>query len=290
MVTIHHFSAISRAPWCLWTSARLVLLILREETAVKYAHYDLGRQPAGRIVEVSLSGNAANVRLLDSSNFNAFRQGRQHHYHGGHATRSPVRLQVPRDGHWFILVDLGGLPGRVNSSVRMLPGRLAPSPSIMDSVAEIGDNLAEFQGANAHQAFDVFISHASEDKDGFVRDLAQALAERELTVWYDEFELRVGDSLRRKIDTGLTNSRFGVVVLSSHFFDKNWAQYELDGLVVREMTGQQIVLPIWHNITKDEIIRRSPSLADKVALSTATMTVAEIADELHSVIRPPRAA
>jgi hypothetical protein len=257
---------------------------------MKYAHYNLGQQSAVRIVEVTLSGSAANVRLLDSSNFNAFRSGRQHRYHGGHATRSPVRMTVPRNGHWYVVVDLGGYPGRVNSAVRMLPGHLAPSASALRSIEEISDNVAEMQGSEAEHGYDVFISHASEDKEGFVRDLARALAGHGLAVWYDEFELRVGDSLRRKIDAGLANSRFGVVVLSSHFFNKNWARYELDGLVVREMTGQQILLPIWHNISKDEIIRRSPSLADKVALNSAFSTIAEIADELYAVIRRPMAA
>jgi hypothetical protein len=104
-------------------------------------------------------------------------------------------------------------------------------------------------------------------------------------VWYDEFELRIGDSLRRKIDSGLANSRFGAVVFSRAFFDKNWPQYELDGLVTRQMTGQQIVLPIWHDITKDEIIRHSPSLADKVALSTGVLSVGEIAAQIAAVVR-----
>ncbi len=257
---------------------------------MKYAHYDLGQQTAGSVVEVTLSGNAANVRLVDSSNFHALRQGRQHRYHGGHYTRSPVRLTIPQVGHWYVVIDLGGHTGSVRSSVRILPGRLAPSPSARRSIDEIGDNIVDLQGVDVHRDYDVFISHASEDKESFVRELAQALADLGLSVWYDEFELRVGDSLRRKIDAGLANSRFGVVVLSVHFFNKNWAQYELDGLVVREMTGQQILLPIWHNISKDEIIRRSPSLADKVALNSATSTIAEIANELHDVIRRPRAA
>jgi len=80
--------------------------------------------------------------------------------------------------------------------------------------------------------FDVFISHASEDMDAIVRALAHALDEDyDLRVWYDEFELRIGDSLRRKVDAGISRSRFGVVVLSHAFFAKNWSQHELDGLV-----------------------------------------------------------
>ena len=65
-----------------------------------------------------------------------------------------------------------------------------------------------------HTTFDVFISHASEDKDDFVRDLANSLQRHGLKVWYDEFTLRVGDSLRRSIENGLKNSSYGVVVLS----------------------------------------------------------------------------
>lgn len=79
-------------------------------------------------------------------------------------------------------------------------------------------------GRAADVGYDVFISHATEDKEEIVRPLATALVVRGLRVWYDEFELRIGDSLRRKIDAGLANSRFGVVVLSPNFFAKNWPQ------------------------------------------------------------------
>ena len=106
-----------------------------------------------------------------------------------------------------------------------------------------------------------------------------------LRVWYDEFELRIGDSLRRKIDRGLARSRFGVVVLSKAFFGKGWPNYELDGLVTKAVGGDQILLPIWHNITKQELISFSPSLADKLARSTATHTVQEIADEIVAVVK-----
>jgi hypothetical protein len=105
-------------------------------------------------------------------------------------------------------------------------------------------------------------------------------------VWYDEFELRIGDSLRRKIDAGIARSRFGIVVLSKPFFAKGWPQYELDGLVTRAVSGKQILLPLWHGISKDEVIANSPSLADKVALRTADYTIEQIADEITSVVRP----
>lgn len=134
---------------------------------------------------------------------------------------------------------------------------------------------------------DVFISHASEDKESFVRALAEGLRARGVNVWYDEFELRVGDSLRRSIDRGLANSRFGIVVLSSAFFAKNWPQYELDGLVTKEMSGNgKVILPIWHKVSKDEVAGYSPTLADKVALNTGIQSLDEIIEELVGAIHP----
>jgi hypothetical protein len=134
---------------------------------------------------------------------------------------------------------------------------------------------------------DVFISHASEDKADVARPLADLLVDRGLDVWYDEFTLSVGDSLRRSIDRGLGSSRFGVVVLSPDFFRKEWTQAELAGLVAKQRaSGGKVLLPIWHRITKDEVLSYSPTLADLKALSTAVMTLGEIADEITAVVLP----
>lgn len=144
------------------------------------------------------------------------------------------------------------------------------------------------EGAATTGEYDVFISHATEDKEEVVRPLVNALLAEGLRVWYDEFELRIGDSLRRSIDAGLRRSTFGVVVFSHSFFAKNWPQYELDGLVAREMTGHQVILPLWHCITKSEVSNYSLSLADKVARSTADFTIEELAHEIADVIKHPR--
>jgi hypothetical protein len=133
-------------------------------------------------------------------------------------------------------------------------------------------------------AYDAFISHASEDKDDVVRPLAQALTSLGHRIWFDELELKVGDSLRRSIDRGLANSRFGIVVLSPNFFAKNWPQYELDGLVVKETLGGKVILPLWHRVSKDDVVGYSPTLADRVALSTALFTIDELARELSAAL------
>jgi hypothetical protein len=133
--------------------------------------------------------------------------------------------------------------------------------------------------------YDVFISHASEDKDAIVKSLATSLANRGLRVWYDEFTLQIGDSLRRMIDRGIASSRIGLVVLSPSFIKKDWTNHELDGILARTLVGQQQILPIWHEISKQEVLDYSPSLADKVARSTANYTADEIATEIASLLR-----
>lgn len=133
--------------------------------------------------------------------------------------------------------------------------------------------------------YDVFISHASEDKEEIVRLLAEELVGLGVRVWYDEFSLKWGDSLRRSIDKGLANSRFGVVVISSAFIAKQWPQYEVDGLVAREMAeGGKVILPIWHKVTKSEVLKYSPTLADKLALNTSIDEVSTIAKQLKEMI------
>lgn len=129
-------------------------------------------------------------------------------------------------------------------------------------------------------SYDVFVSHASEDKDDFVRDFVKCLQQHGLKVWYDEFTLRVGDSLRRSIDNGLKNSRYGIVVLSEAFFSKEWPQRELDGLFAREVNGEKVILPIWHKISKNEVLKFSPIIVDMLALNTSSFTIEEIAKEI----------
>ncbi len=138
--------------------------------------------------------------------------------------------------------------------------------------------------ADQGELFDIFISHASEDKDELVRPLVEALQRSGIKVWYDEFRLKVGDSLRRSIDKGLAGSKFGIVVLSPSFFAKSWTQYELDGLVTREIAGGKTILPLWHRVSKNDVISYSPTLADKMALNTSLFTIEELANRLVEAI------
>ena len=113
-----------------------------------------------------------------------------------------------------------------------------------------------------------FISHASEDKDSLARPLAHQLKRLGVNIWFDEFTLRPGDSLRRSIDRGLTDCYFGIVVLSPSFFAKEWPQRELNALLAGEAAGSKKILPIWHNVDFSYISRFSALLADRIAIKS----------------------
>jgi hypothetical protein len=137
------------------------------------------------------------------------------------------------------------------------------------------------------KTWDVFISHASEDKESFVEPVANSLAAFGVRVWYDQFSLKLGDSLSRSIDEGLAQSEFGLVVLSPVFFAKKWPEYEFRGLTARELHGKKVViLPIWHNVGFEDVLKFSPPLADKLAIRSTEGSPTKITVKIIEIIRP----
>lgn len=132
--------------------------------------------------------------------------------------------------------------------------------------------------------WDVFISHASEDKEAVAQPLTELLRQAGLNVWLDSNELTLGDSLSKKIDEGLAHSTYGVVILSEHFFQKRWPPHELAGLAAKQLIGgRKVILPIWHGVDQSFIVRYSPPLADAVAVSTSDGLKKVAADILQAV-------
>jgi hypothetical protein len=133
---------------------------------------------------------------------------------------------------------------------------------------------------------DVFISHASPDKDAFVRPLAEALRRLGVEVWYDEFSLELGDSISQQIDRGIAASPFGIVVISPSFISRNYTQHELRGLVSRDIDQDLRIIPVWHGVTKKDVSDFSPSLADKFAIDTRQVDAMEAAIRILRAVRP----
>ncbi len=97
---------------------------------------------------------------------------------------------------------------------------------------------------SAVQVPKVFICHASEDKDGFVREFAKRLRERGVDAWFDEWEMRPGESLVRKIEQGLDACDVFVVVLSSVSVNKPWVREELDAGVIKSIEDRTRLIPV----------------------------------------------
>lgn len=146
--------------------------------------------------------------------------------------------------------------------------------------------LHEQSGYNDAPDYDVFVSHAWEDKESFVDEFVQALRDKKLKVWYDTQKMKWGDSMRSKIDEGLRHSKFGVAVLSPDYIadGKYWTKAELDGLFQLESINGKMLLPIWHNLTKKQVMDFSPIIAGKLAMNTASMTPDEIAGQLVELL------
>lgn len=134
--------------------------------------------------------------------------------------------------------------------------------------------------------YDVFVSHAWEDKESFADELVGELRKQGINVWYDTSQIRWGDSMRQRIDDGLTKSRFGIVILSPNYIaeGKYWTKAELDGLFQMESIRGKTLLPIWHGLTKKQVMEFSPIIANKKAMTTASMTAQEIVEELVNLL------
>ena len=176
-----------------------------------YNYWDLGQCSRGDVWRVELD-RAANVFLVDSSNFSAFKGNRSFTHFGGLIQRSPHDFVIPRSGRWYLVAHTWGLRHTARISIQRLqiPQAMAPAQPHLVNLQSIAQNAAVYSGsegappvAPTQKQHDAFISHASEDKEAIVRPLAEALVARGLDVWYDEFALRVGSSLRRTIDAGL---------------------------------------------------------------------------------------
>ena len=144
----------------------------------------------------------------------------------------------------------------------------------------------QFKEMQDLEEYDVFVSHAWEDKESFVDEFVTCLKKLDLKVWYDKDQISWGDSMRKRIDEGLKKSTFGVAVLTPNYIaeGKYWTKAELDGLFQLESINGKTLLPIWHNLTKKEVMEYSPIIASKLAMNTAVSTPQEIAIELKKII------
>lgn len=174
------------------------------------------------------------------------------------------------------------------SMIRRYESRIADLSAQMESMLNMqrSNAVSTLAKSERTEEYDVFISHAWEDKESFVDEFVRILVDNyNLKVWYDKTAIKWGDSQRAKINDGLHHSKFAVVVLSPDYLKKYWTQYELNGLFQREVEAGKVILPIWHHVSRKEVADYDLALADRNALNTAMMTPEEIAEYLVQILQ-----
>jgi hypothetical protein len=192
------------------------------------------------------------------------------------------------DADDFIHVDSSG--SYANAGTKLLKGAHSLDRELggfFSAKSPESRSVQLLSGAAAQEQspiFDVFVSHATEDK-AYVEPLVKALELAGIRVWFDKITLEWGDDLRPGIDRGLTNCRYGIVVFSKAFLGKKkWTEYELNSLFALEKVGRKVILPIWHGITRDDLIQYSPAFADRLAKVLSTDRHGEIVESLLAML------
>jgi hypothetical protein len=206
------------------------------------------------------------------------------------ATKEKELVEATRKFNAEVAKEQKRAMDRLNQTIAVQEARFRPdSPlgggRVIPASPVLGSGLSEAP------VWDVFISHASEDKEDIARPLARALEARGISVWFDELTIGWGTPIHRAIEEGIARATFGLVILSPHFMFKKWTKAELDGLYGRQMDqpdGYGTIKPIWHRVTYDDVARELPMIASLKAMSTAVFSVEQIADEVLKLVQASR--
>jgi len=201
--------------------------------------------------------------------------------------RTTVRVQVRRTVRWQATFSPIYQPAPSLPTMRttaQLPSISTQRRVISTFGGNGGLNNLYVAPPSPELEWDVFVTYAHADKE-VADELAYELEALGITAWIDTTELTIGKGIRRSIDHGLAHSRFGVALMSHAFFSREWTQIELDGIVALQVAGRQQVLPIWHGLSHDEMLRYSPTLANTIAARTSESTIKEIAAEIARAVR-----
>jgi len=133
---------------------------------------------------------------------------------------------------------------------------------------------------------DVFLCHAWDDRKEVAKELHDLLEARGVSVWFSEKDVLLGSPLLREIDRGLAKSRVGIVLVTPALLKRlqgeGIADKELSALLARDL-----LVPIVHNTTYEELREVSPLLGSRSGLSTAEESLAELAAKLAELVAPP---
>ncbi|MCU4801338.1 toll/interleukin-1 receptor domain-containing protein [Halobacteria archaeon HArc-gm2] len=139
------------------------------------------------------------------------------------------------------------------------------------------------QTPDEDEAHDVFISYSHNDSKDVVGLLVEELQAYGLDVWYDDISMSIGDSLRKEMDIGLRNSRYGVIVCSEGYFEGT-SEWEFNGLVKKHIDEENVILPVLHGVGHDDILEESHSLADLKYETIDEDNIESVATSIYSTV------
>lgn len=256
-----------------------------------FIRYDLGDLKEGHIVEVTLRGSAANVQLLDDEGFQSYKGRKPYRYVGGLATVSPIYLQVPHSSHWNLIIDMRGLIGTVDCSVKLMQ---TPPASMRTLMTQIMYNngieskvITKWPVPAKDDKYDVFITYVIEDWKKVVLPLSHSLAQTGLSVGVNEFEVKGGRPLLDSLNDGLASCRYGILVLSKSMLLKRWRNAVWESATERILSSKKPIFVIWHDVTESDVIYEcGEELAKKPARWTGSSSIESIASEIAGFIKP----
>lgn len=176
--------------------------------------------------------------------------------------------------------------------LKSMESQASTNVGYLNSYSEISKKLNELSLDIKHSVkdkeiieFDVFLSHSSLDKDIFVSELSEKLSNKGLKVFEDVKVFKIGQSQTDMMNMGILNSRFVVIFLSKNFIESGWSQYEFKSFLNREINEKRvIILPIWHDVSVDEVRQYNPYIVDKYAFNTSKQTLDEMVNQIHQVV------
>lgn len=158
--------------------------------------------------------------------------------------------------------------------------------NVSDQITELAEAVKKSRQQKGKIEYDVFLSHSSLDKEEYVSEISDKLIQKGFRVFEDVKVFKIGHSQTDMMNEGILNSKFVVVFLSKNFINSGWSDYEFKGFLNREIKEERvIILPIWHEITYEEVKRYNPVLVDKFALSTDKFTIDEIVNRISNLIQ-----
>jgi hypothetical protein len=233
---------------------------------MKYLLYDLGEIKEGSMVEISL-GYAVNVRVLDEAAYALFKENTAHKFIGGYIERSPYKVGIPSDGHWYVIIDAGSFFGKIKSLVKLFSDRntdkgvLLIQPTVCDlSPSKVISKTMDFAEAVSKRKLKVFILHYYKDSSGFAAPLAEALDAKGLPVNYQDYVLEPGNDFEEVIKSGLAKYRFGIFVFSRSLLKIGWKAQAI--VYVKKQISMGSLYPVWNKITRSMVVNHLPDFEE----------------------------